>query len=553
MSISSNNHSLAGVLSIIARSSAAINIFETQTFASRSREQIIKDDINAIKRREEELLQLFGGRSGLQARIAQFKKDADNFRGKGLGLNFTWSYKGAYNKADRELQEKFEKYVIGFIRDGLGQDISKLTTEDLAKILNLKEITTGNIEAILNFNTGNVQVRSGGQFKTAGMKQVTLDQVIVSKLTESARKRIYNELIPMLEKEYSVDLQPKDSIGPNEFDINPGINWAKYTMGANGKPMTETEAKKRFPNKSSGELTEIQNQIKNQIKSGLGLTGPSLAAFDIVINHMLAQNPYMFFVGGNSNQITGLIGEICAMILFYDLIGHYPSVSWAAQNTGLSGTQDSADIIINDGFGIQVKNSTQELDTYKRFSNQLTIGFSEVSFDRLGTKLGFDGNTLQDLYDTINYNVSYTWGASNSQGSKAGTFSSGGNAAFDEVENELENLKDRFEHIMTAFSSALLYMEDARNSGIDFTSQGQGNVLYMVNLVPYYASDMLQEIVNKMDSLDSNAKNPLSFSAVSGESSKKIYEEINPDPAAFYGGGFGTIDTKTKLKTSFTF
>ena len=97
------------------------------------------------------------------------------------------------------------------------------------------------------------------------------------------------------------------------------------------------------------------------------------------------------------------------MILFYDLVGHYPSVSWAAQHTGLSGTQASADIIIWDGYGIQVKNSTEDLNSFELNSKGHSIGFSEVSFERLGTTLGFQPQPIEDLYSTDAYNIEYGW------------------------------------------------------------------------------------------------------------------------------------------------
>lgn len=557
MSISNDNKSLSGVKSIIARSSATITAFETQAFANKSREDIIKSDIRALRNKEDELLKKFGGRSGLQKRISQFKKDAQNFRGKNLGLTFTWGYQSMAEKEARKFQEDFRKYVVEYVQSEVHNDITKLTTKDLFQVLNLEKINFFDFSVIMNFETGAVQTkkRSGGQIGyRKGIKHLPLSRVIVNKLSQTAQDKIRNKLIPMLKEKYKIKeaSDPKFTTGENLLIVNPGIKWAQLISNDSGKPMTKLEAEKEFKNKQD-ELKRINSQIVQQIKSGLGLNGHN-EVFGRVIGYMLAKEPYMFFTGKNEKAVTGLIGEICAMILFYDLIGRYPDVTWAARNTGLSGTQDSADIILWDGFGIQVKNSTEELSTYKRFSNQLKIGFSDVSFETLGAKLGFNGADLQDLYDTINYNVSYTWGKSNKEGSKAGTFTGGSNKNFDTTAEELESLKDQFEKIMTAYASALLYMDDVRQTGINFTSQGQGNVLYMVNLVPYYASDILQEILNKLDSLDKKGANsPLSFSTSHSEINKKIWEDINPNPSDFFGSEMNIQNTKTKFKTSFTF
>lgn len=547
MAITPQNYTKEGVEEILGQSAIAVQEFTQSALMGTHVLNELKADIRALQDKEQVLLAHFGGLEGLKQHIAKFKQDAQNLSGKGLGINFTWPYEAMSNELRREAQQDFERYILQEMQQHLAKDaIDSLTTQDLYRFLNLKDLGLDGIKAVITERGTTVSMprRSGGQ---VGSKQtMELSNFMLHKASPAVQRRI-REAINRIKQEYKdrgmTDATGDFSIKNNQLLIKMGTRWSQLTQN-----LKETDARKDPYIKKN--LSSINRQMIQDIRNTLNIDA---SVFNPVIEQMLRQNPYMFFVGQNANQITGLIGEITAMILFYDLIGHYPSVAWAAQNTGLSGTQASADIIINAGYGIQVKNSTSDFGSINNQYQELTIGFSNVSLDRLGDIFLFNSEGIEDLYDTKIYNIPYTWGRG------SGTFSGGSNGKFSADAQYIDSLIKQFETIMTMYSSSLLYMDNVRGKGVNVYSGDIGNVLYMVNLVPFLASEILQKIV---DALEGKGMNPLSFS-ISGYKDQvngTIVDDINPNPHDFFSNAgtessfYGPRNKNRRyLQTSYTF
>lgn len=578
MAITNKNRSLEGVADILRESALAISGFRALALVGAKAQDILISDIEDLKRKEDALLAKFGGMEGLKKRIEKFKADAANFAGRGLLLNFTLPYEMMLDTELKKQQEDFEIYFLKQV-ELISKEIPSLALEgvDAQKLydfLNLKEefYSLENLKGIITDKGTTLKGmrRSGGQ--VGKQENQKLSELLVKNMStpirdrlEAAVKRIKKEM-----KEQGIDIKVYEKINKNQIQIYAGTEWFKLTSHG-GVPLTETEARN---NKAiSKKLKTINQKISNQIRTQLG--NPD--GFDSIINQMLSQNEYMFFVGKNVNQITGLIGEITAMILFKDLVGSYPSPQWAAQNRGLKGTQDSADIIIREGYGIevedptkdfdklnqlgqgygiQVKNTTKDFGKLKQQGEGLEIGFSEVSLERLGQNLGFDSLPIENLYDAMNYNIGYGW--RKKEGEKGNTFfASDANSQFSGMAENIKTLIEMFEDTMLAYSAALLYMNKTRTSQKTFYSGDIGNVLYMISLVPYRASDMLQEIVNSIK--DFNRKMPINFTTGFKDKKKDedtIVDDINEGPHAFFSSA-GTemtfSDRKRYFKTSYTF
>lgn len=546
MAITSRNKSIEGVDYIVLTSSYAIEEFSQSALIGTSILNELKADIIELQKREQALLAHFGGLEELKSRIARFKADAQKFAGRHLGTNLTFAYEAANKASLAKAQQEFEYYIVQSMQNYLPEVAREsLTAEVLFRYLNLKDLGLTSMEMIVTeqgstFTKG--QHISGGQVGGKKQANIPLSEFLLHKASSGVQARV-EDAVKQIKKELGINVDTDISIQGNHLRI--GEKWQMETHG-----LTETEAKN---NKAITEdLGNINRRIAEEIEQMLGLNNYS-SIYWRIMGQMLSQNPYMFFVGDNKHQLTGLIGEITAMILFYDLVGDFPSLEWAAQNTGLSGTQASADIIINAGFGIQVKNSTSDFGLIEDSTQALTIGFSEVSLDRLGGLFGFNANSIEDLYDAHVYNIAYTWGDG------SGTFAAGGNSRFSPYVSAMNDLINKFESLMMMYSSSLLYMEDVRNKKINVYSGDIGNVLYMVNLVPYLASNMLQKIV---DAIEGKASNPLSF-ALEGykeQANGTIIDDINPDPHAFFSSAgtetsFYEIRNKSsrKFKTSYTF
>lgn len=557
MALTEQNKSKEGVEFIVLKSSYAIEEFRTGAYMAEDRMQIMQKEIDALIQKENQLLSKFGGMSGLINRINKFKADANNLSGKGLGINFTWAYQTEMEKGLKKAQKDFEIYLLGYLRQKLGEDIvNNLHSSDLFQFLNLKDFGLSDLNVkVTNEGATVIEVnkgakRSGGQIGSKKDNQ-KLSEFLLKSSSSAVYARV-DDAVKWAKKQLKlegVDLKAFAKIEKNRLNIYPGTEWFNLTSHG-GKPLTETEARKNpYIVKN---IDNINEQIKSDIKSSLGINGEVI---DRVFNHMLGKNKFMFFVGRNDKQITGLIGEITAMVLFFDLIGDYPSVTWAAQHTGLSGTQASADIIIKDGFGIQVKNSTEDLDSFELNSKGHSIGFSEISFERLGSTFGFQYQPIEDLYSTDIYNIEYEWNKKRGGGN---TFTSGSNPNFTAIREEIETLEHEFERLMATYASALLYMDDVISSGKTFYSGEIGNVLYMVNLIPYRASEMLERIKNEL--LSTGDLNAISFETMikGGTFGKTIIQDINVNPHAFFSGA-GTESSffgekgKPLFKTSFNF
>lgn len=565
MALTEQNKSKEGVESIVLKSSYAIEEFRTGAYVAEDRMQIMQKEIDALIQKENQLLSKFGGMSGLINKINKFKADANNLSGKGLGINFTWAYQTEMEKGLKKAQKDFEIYLLGYLRQKLGEDIvNNLHSSDLFEFLNLKEFGLSDLTVEVTESGGTVLQAKKGTKRAGGQIGSKKDNQKLSEfLLKSSSSAVYGRVDDAVDwakkqlKLEGVDLKAFAKIEKNRLKIYPGTNWFKLTSRG-GKPLTETEA--RANPYIVKNLDSINKQIKDDIKASLGINGEVI---DKVFDHMLGQNDYMFFVGKNEKQITGLIGEITAMVLFFDLVGSYPSVSWAAQHTGLSGTQASADIIIKDGYGvevensygIQVKNSTEDLDFFEIGSKGHSIGFSEVSFETLGAKLGFQYQPIEDLYSTDIYNVGYEWTKKEGGGN---TFKAGTNPDFVAIREEIERLENEFERMMATYSSALLYMDDVRKSGTTFYSGSIGNVLYMVNLIPYRASEMLERIKNELLATESLKAISFNASFYKKSSGRTIVQDINVNPHAFFSGAgtessfFGEKNSPL-FKTSFNF
>ena len=555
MAITSQNWTLPGVETILGQSAIAVNEFTQSALNGTHILTELKADIKALQDKEQNLLAKFGGLEELKSRISDFKTDANHFAGKGLRTNFTIPYETAMNEQLRKAQEDFEIYIVGYLREHLPEDIfNNLNAQDLYRYLNLQDLGLSNMVVTIS-NTGTTVKglkRSGGQ--VGGKKDNRALAAFLLKESSSAVVSRIGKAVTKIKsdlKAQGIDLSVHTQINQEHIRIYSGTKWAQLTSSG-GVPLSETTARKNPEIVKNIDI--INEQIKSEIKAQLGINARTETAFNLVIEHMLGKNKFMFFVGKNVNQITGLIGEIMAMILFYDLIHEYPSVEWAAQNTGLSGTQASADIIINKGYGIQVKNSTTDFGMIENTAQELTIGFSEVSFDRLGDLLHFNSEAIEDLYDTQMYNVSYTGGHGREN------FSEGSNGRFSPIDNYIDTLIKQFELLMSMYSSSLLYIDDVRSKGINVYSGDLGNVLYMVNLVPYLASDMLQKIV---DAIEGRGVNPLSFSVTQHKDlqNENILDEIKSmGPHEFFARAgsetsfFGPRRKNNRyLKTSYTF
>lgn len=536
MALTTSNYTLEGVLGILAQSTTAIGNFRATALKGASTRDQLLGEIQRIERRENELLSVFGGKQGLEQRIADFKRDASNFSGAGLGINFTWPYGQFIDKVEAQFQKDFETIFLTAVGEELGIAAHEVGPQMVLNYLNSHKKDL-NIVGVLTEN-GTRLTKVANVKSTKGMSEES--GMIVKRMTGPVRRRIQAS-INTLKK----DPKYKGLLTQTNVQVDNGNNFISATAGAVWARTVSQLTPEQINKLTPAELKKINNHIIDSIINGLKLSKYKTIAKRIIQTQMLTQNPYMFFKSkGNLNDITGLIGEICAMILFYDLTHTYPSIAWAATHKDLSGNQDSADIIIEEGLGIQVKNTTQDLESLKG----LEVSFKNVNLSTLGESLGFNNKIIENLYDTQTYNTSYTWNHSGEHTS----FMEGGNARFSSAESMIENLINQFEMVMTSYAADLMYMASSGTS-VKMYSGDVGNVLYMVALKPYYATEILQNIINTLN--NSQEDRSLLFSAYRENSTTRnitadlpgIYQQTGKGVATQFGKG------SMKFKTSYVF
>lgn len=558
MALSSNNTSVQGLYQILAESSMAVDNFTNLMDQRPNLSKTLGQQVSELKQMEDQLLNHFGGRKELEKRLNDFKRDYHNFSGKTLQPDLLLPYEMEADQSKKELQQFFEECIIKPMQQQLrsrGLD-KKLQFKDLYNFLNLQDMTMENWLLVVTEEGTNIKKRSGGQIgsKNASIREQSLEELFLHAASEPVQRAVrkYKEKWEAKHKRpFKVNLNMQSSI----MTVTVGNVWGQLTQGLSKKAAMKDPY-------IIANLADINTKIRNAIANELGIINRS--TYDLVIDHMLTKNNFLFFVGSNSNALTGLMGEICAMILFYDLTHQSPSVQWAAQNT-TSGRQASADIMIkniaNQAYGIQVKNTTKDFDAMKKRGEGLDISFTDIKFSKLATLLGFDALPIQNLYSTLVYNVPYDWEREKSGGKKNHTrffeTATSDSDDFMNIKMDLEAARDRFEMSMYLLSAALLYMADTRETDVKFYTGDVGNVLYIVSMEVYYASDMLQKV---LDNITNKLNQPIKFSAAyrDKQGSNIITDDINPNPAKFFLSGTSEYIRKTDSRqlyftTSYTF
>lgn len=271
------------------------------------------------------------------------------------------------------------------------------------------------------------------------------------------------------------------------------------------------------------------------------------------VQEVLSKKPLAFFVGGNIEGMTGILGEIQALYYFRSLTnGKGSSVSWI----GGIGNPHS-DLLLTKGleqFGIQVKNTS-------RSAAEL-----EVSFQTFGAKRGREiGNTgaiykylntdealtsfaslnipggLQEAIQTFlameGFNIYYKWNPSSHNAQAVGL-----NKDFQAEREAIEEYAEYGRKIASLLSVSMMYMQETN------FSSGGSNTLYLIGgSTLISAATILVDIISKLKAnLTSFKLKVEGHSAAKGKkSAKTIVDVINSK------GHLG--DTAFKLESSYTF
>jgi hypothetical protein len=120
----------------------------------------------------------------------------------------------------------------------------------------------------------------------------------ISLMTKNQRER-FNEILN--QKKYS-HIRGNTELQFDDDSYVFGYEWYMNTQG-----LTKSKAKEIFGNDKT-QLDQINNNILNRILNYCGADKELIR--DIIVNKVLSEDRYAFFVGENEKDITGLLGEI---------------------------------------------------------------------------------------------------------------------------------------------------------------------------------------------------------------------------------------------------
>lgn len=273
--------------------------------------------------------------------------------------------------------------------------------------------------------------------------------------------------------------------------------------------------------KDSEELRQINEQITDMIVSDLGINSKlqNYAKKRITEMWQPNQDPTMFFIGNASSKLTGVLGEINAMIALSKLLGSKfddKILHWVGSNmTG--GKQPSIDIALaeigNFSYGIQVKNTAMDLKT----DLSHYINFADKSIDSILESLDIPsgGEAIKNVYISDVFNVPYKRkGRRYVQVGYDTSFVHTDPAAikfhlYTIIDKVIDDIVNKINLYFTRFASDFLYI-GFENEGKGFESalaaldaevSLAGNFVYIVGQEVFFASELLEELQEQLEIL----------------------------------------------------
>lgn len=389
---------------------------------------------------------------------------------------FTFSGQELYNKfvapyqdktvADaKELNEAFRKLVLQELKSGksaLPERIAKMKGgeiyETVMRILNRENTSNKNMV-----------------YSAKGLKEITKENLAnldINLFTLEQKNRAIKIAKDFQKKQKNNNIvEPEVNIKVSNSSIDTYVDWKSATGGRTGK---EVKGKDDV-------IAKAQKRLLDGILSIIPADGKYRIRFKNAYNQVIGKHSTAIFVGGNANEITGLLGEIQAMI-YLDVImngdrSNMSNINWVG-GTIDGGTKPHADLLLETlgkNYGIQVKNTTAITDT--RTYHFTTLNAANF-LDRLA-QFGLSTTTkeyLENMYAAYVFNV----GVANQEGVWV-------QVPYDQVKDEnnefvparlkLDELPKVADQLFEAFAAELMYMSTSEFVGANMDS---ANVLYML-------------------------------------------------------------------------
>ena len=452
----------------------------------------VKHQIEILKEKEKKIFTALGVNNiqQLNAQLEEYKKAVLNLSGAGLNQTFIAILKAK----NQEEYEAFNEAVMSIINDDLFKD----------KVIDQLEVEGKNIilEAL---NSGLNRV---GNTKFRADKGITKQGIFPSSFTEEQKKRwkaLFKEKPYFKNKKVKKYLQITATSKKNQMR-------ASFTWSAITEDLTPTEAKERL---TESEIKNINNRMKGFILSKINDDKELVGK---IIDHVISKNNTVFFVGKNTNDIIGILGEIQGLYYLSKFLGGNltKALSWRGGTfEGEKGKKPHQDILLNE-LGIQVKNTID--DTLGR------VDFTENNIDTFLDKINLSADTKNiflNFYGTVAFNVEYHVDKSEKQGSQyvSGLDLEAKNAKeFSNLRGKLLSFESDINTLLSLFGATYMYLDVAEKD-----KKLDANTLFLLGGVAFQtASQILSDILEDLDTNKSRFRVNMSL-----KESKNIIDALN--------------------------
>lgn len=468
----------------------------------------LESAIQQLQREEANILAAFGINPGenaeaeLQAKFREFnnKSGLSNLTGPNIRKIFLEEYQISVDENMREMQSYIDNYIIpnmiNFIDTTGAHDVG----EELAKAFNA---SLKGLYVQCNLTNGTVHVTRSG--KPVSTDKNNAIKVLASDLTKEQARRI-SQLRDHMKQHGAPTITGNTTINGNSVVSFFKSEWYDLTRVGGSTPLTETQIAKAIDNKviTQSQLDSINDRISDMICAQTN--NPSLVKR--YINKMLGQDQYIFFVGKNVNAITGILGEIAAVISISELLVNVDPdkiVNWVA-NHKIDNKKLSIDILLKGLGNFQVKNTAQDLVNIPLINVDFAKGNVDYILSKLEAGYNWDTDILRTVIESESFNepVKY-YGTSFHQTSLGTSYKNKIPPLWDgfvSAYNIMTDVIARVHNFLTGYAPDFLYMA----APTDFKHQlavldrsmdgfvGQGIHVYLVGGVPHLASTQLKII-----------------------------------------------------------
>ena len=553
MAISSDNLSIEGVENILeAGNTAYHNLIDAttdnQTIVIQQAIDRILNKIGFLEKLEDNLLSKFKGvntREELQEKIDEYTNtDFKMFYGEDLAREFLRQFNKETNarRGNKKQQENaFAELILERIMGGITEE--NVCSEDVRSAIVSK---FGELLGVVN-KAGHRSSTHYHKLSPIGGSGTKKDPayIIVENLSDTTRERL-SELMAQLnsknknrEKEMiftnfeelqdmhitSAEVKAK----AKEMKVRVKSEWLQETEMLTGK---EIEAKCNLP----GDEGEFWRAKRNQTNINIinlickKVSSKMAPLVKEILGERVKTYPNFFYITSGTD-ITGILGELAAVVAIKELTGQEVNVDWTAEKLREGDKKKiSVDIVLKEildidvvhssdsrDVGINVKSSslTEELAKMSEHGISFVKRDPESILDTLLSDLpNIDTVSLSNAFQTSYFNVTYQifWKADKKDHVQSATSNK---VHFENIAADLINFREKLIIYLYRFAPEMLFMATDElektllvlDSELDKSLAGGGNILYFVRGQVYFPSQMLNELVIELKKIKEELDN----------------------------------------------